>query len=383
MLKGNKGEWSELYAFARILADGKLHQSNLQLEKDGENCYEVIKAYREDPSGTNEYVRSSVIQFFRVKDETRKYLGELPIEFFEESADKLLKGTIAGSGKSFSVDSAQTFIESAKIEKLTALSNNKSDIRLRIYDHRLAKETDLGFSIKSMLGKDSTLFNTGLGNNFIFSIAGSLDRSIIQFNRDTYAPEGRKSKMSLRIQELERLGLSLRFVGIQSRQLWLNLKMIDGDLPEILAYALLFRYKFEKNSVMDVVNLLEEHDPMSLYPEKRTNQKLYENKIARFLTESAMGMTSETEWLGDYDATGGAIICKRNGDVLCFHVYDFNLFRKYLLTNTRFEQPSTGEDEDNPGTKRTKKGTKKFYFGWVYEGNTGLEMKLNLQVRFK
>ena len=122
---------------------------------------------------------------------------------------------------------------------------------------------------------------------------------------------------------------------------------------------------------------------MSLYPEVKTNQKLYENKIARFLIESAMGMTSETEWLGDYDATGGAIICKKNGDVLCFHVYDFNLFRKYLLANTRFEQPSTGENEDLPGTIRTKKGTKKFYFGWVYLTEQGLEMKLNLQVRFK
>ncbi|MBK6354907.1 MAG: HpaII family restriction endonuclease [Saprospiraceae bacterium] len=44
------------------------------------------------------------------------------------------------------------------------------DIKLRIYDHRLAKEADLGFSIKSLLGEDSTLFNTGHGNNFIYRI---------------------------------------------------------------------------------------------------------------------------------------------------------------------------------------------------------------------
>jgi hypothetical protein len=382
MLKGNKGEWTELYAFARILADGKLHQATLELEKDDENCYEVVKAYREDSGGSNEYVRTSVIKFYRHENGDKSFLGELPIEFFESNATKLLDGTIAGKGKSFEVENASDFIDKAKIEKLTALSNNKSDIKLRIYDHRLAKETDLGFSIKSMLGKDSTLFNTGLGNNFIFKVNGSLDEPLDVFNRETYAPGKRKSKMSYRIQVLEQRGLNLSFTEIQSRKLWLNLKMIDGDLPEILAYALLYRYKYEKNSVQDVVNILEENDPMSLYAGLKTNQKLYENKVARFLTECAMGMTSETEWLGDYDATGGAIICKRNGDVLCFHVYDFNLFRRYLLANTRFEQPSTGEDGQKPGTKRTDKKTKKFFFGWLYESNKELAMKLNLQVRF-
>ena len=33
MIKGNKGEWSELYVFAKLLADGKLFQSDINLEK--------------------------------------------------------------------------------------------------------------------------------------------------------------------------------------------------------------------------------------------------------------------------------------------------------------------------------------------------------------
>jgi hypothetical protein len=96
-----------------------------------------------------------------------------------------------------------------------------------------------------------------------------------------------------------------------------------------------------------------------------------------------MGMTSEKPWQGIYDATGGVIICKQDGDIVCFHIYDFNLFREYLLNNTKFEQPSTGEDEDNPGTPRTTKGTKKYYYGWLFEENDELLFKINLQVRFK
>ena len=60
---------------------------------------------------------------------------------------------------------------------------------------------------------------------------------------------------------------------------------------------------------------------------------------------------------------------------------DFNLFRNYLLNNTKFEQASTGENESQPGLKdpNTKK---KYYFGWLYKENESHYIKLNLQIRF-
>lgn len=64
-----------------------------------------------------------------------------------------------------------------------------------------------------------------------------------------------------------------------------------------------------------------------------------------------MGMTSENIWLGEYDSFGGVIVAKNDGDIVCFHIYDFNLFRNYLLNNTKFEQASTGENESQPGLK--------------------------------
>ena len=32
MLKGNKGEWSEIYVFLKLLADGKLYSADENLE---------------------------------------------------------------------------------------------------------------------------------------------------------------------------------------------------------------------------------------------------------------------------------------------------------------------------------------------------------------
>ncbi|MBK9249142.1 MAG: HpaII family restriction endonuclease [Ignavibacteria bacterium] len=225
---------------------------------------------------------------------------------------------------------------------------------------------------------------SGENYNFIFKVENNLPNSVPQFNEMTYKPLGGISKITYRLQKLiDELKLIFTFTSVQSNQLWKNLKMIDGDLPELLAYALLYRYKYQKVTMVEVAELLENSDPMNFYNGEKSVQKLYEYKLKRFLAECAMGMTAETPWHGMYDTTGGVIICKKDGDIVCFHIYDFNLFREYLLRNTKFEQSSTGEDEDNPGTPRIKKGTKKYYYGWLYEEEGKLFFKLNLQTRFK
>ena len=286
-------------------------------------------------------------------------------------------------GKSFDIEKSTNFFEQTEIKKLTALVTSKSDIRLRIYDYRLAKETDLGFSIKSFLGGDSTLLNTGSGNNFIYEGDKLSEFNIVNFNSDTYKPLGGISKITHRLRELDNIGVSLKFKEIQSKQFWMNLKLIDGDLPDILAYALLYRWIEREPSVYNVAKKLEELDPLNFYDGKVVEQKLYEYKLKKLLVESAMGMTSETPWHGIYDATGGIIVAKKDGDVVCFHIYDFNLFREYLLNNTVFEQPSTGEDGDFPGTERQTTKTKKYYYGWLFEEHSKFKFKINLQIRFK
>lgn len=384
MVTGNKGDWSELYVFAKLLSEGKLYQSDINLNRDEDNCYEVVKVYREEGKEGLEFERDRVVQLFLVgKNNEKEKIGEFSTEYLQERASLIYKGILNGKGKRFQIPEVSDFIEQARIKKLTAKTTSKSDIKLRIYDHRLAKEADLGFSIKSLLGENSTLFNTGTGNNFVYTIQSKRKFSVEAFNKETYKPASKISKLSYRLQLLqEKYEATIKFKNIQSTQLWKNLKMIDGDLPEIMAYCLLYRWLDRTSVVSELVVLLETRDPMNFYGGEKSEQRLYEYKIKKFLAESAMGMTSETPWHGIYDATGGVIICKQDGDIVCFHIYDFNLFREYLLKNTKFEQPSTGEDENNPGNERTTEGTKKYYYGWLYEENGEMLFKINLQVRF-
>lgn len=381
-LSGNKGEWTELYVFARLLADGELYQADINLEKDENNCYHVVMAVREDSRGILEYNRAQAVDIYRVEQGQKTLVSSVDIETYSRKAQEIFEGIKKGKTRSFPIPDADDFIQENHITKLTALATSKSDLRLRIYDHRLAKETDLGFSIKSLMGKDSTLFNAGAGNNFIYQLEGQLSCSVSEFNESTYAAEGKLPKITVRANQLLEKGLQLKFRTTQSPQLWVNLKMVDGDLPDILAHALLYRYTDHTASVKEVVELLEQRDPLQYYSLNYRGQRLYEYKMKKFLAECAMGMTSETAWHGMYDATGGAIICKQDGEVLCFHIYDFNLFREYLLNNTRFEQPSTGEDASRPGNPRTDSKTKRFFFGWLYEESDNIFLKINLQIRF-
>jgi len=383
MLSGNKGDWSELYVLIKLIADGKLYQSDIYLNKDLNNIYEVKRAFKNQNSYILEFDRQEQINIIRIVEDERFLVKSYPLEEFEQLSKKIFNGIKSGKGLSFNILEVNNFLENASITKLKADSNIKSDIKLKIYDQRLAKETDLGFSIKSLIGSDSTLFNTGIKNNFIYKIKGNLGMSVSDFNSYTIKPPQRKSKISFRLRELLEKKFSIDFDGIQSSQLWKNLKMIDGDLPEILAYALLFRWVYGKSSLSDVAEILEKEDPMNFYNGEVSEQKMYEYKLKKFLTESAMGMTSEKVWLGEYDSFGGVIIAKDDGEIVCFHIYDFNLFRNYLINNTLFEQASTGEDETNPGNPRTRKGTKKYYYGWLYESEDDLNFKINLQVRFK
>lgn len=378
MIKGNKGEWSELYVLISLLSEGVLYQSDTSLNKDPNNVYEIIKGFKNESDYTLEFTRNEVVEVSK----ENKVISRFNFDELRSIAEKLYEGILNGKGRSFEIKNVQEFIEECLIQKLKAKSSEKADIKLRIYDHRLAKETDLGFSIKSLLGSNSTLFNTGKGNNFIFNVEDKLMTSLSAFNINTYSPPDRISKITYRLKELESLGAIFSFKTVQSSQLWRNLKMIDGDLPEILAWGLYYRWINREPSLKNVSQILEDKDPLNFYSGEKSPQRLYEYKIKRFLTEAAMGMTSETPWLGEYDSFGGVIIAKNDGDIVCFHIYNFNIFRNYLLENTIFEQPSTSEDPLRPGNINPK-SKKNYRYGWLYNDDSQLKFKINLQIRFK
>ena len=279
-----------------------------------------------------------------------------------------------------SIVSIEQFVKSIDTSRITPISCDNDKNPIIIYNLMTDIKSELGPSIKSIIGEESVLFNPGAGTNFIYEVIPpkGAEIDVDKFNNDTYH---NRNRISSRIQSLlEKYNCAFKFDKIQSSCLRQNLSTIDGHMPDLLARLLLVRYEQELASVKDATQYITRLNPYHF--DIDTHGEVYEYKIKRFLQDCAMGMTPETPWTGVYDATGGQIIVKENGDVVCYHVYEINSFLEYLYNNTKFEGASTSEDENNPGHPRTK-AKKNYFYGWLYKENEKYYIKLNLQVRFR
>ena len=143
-----------------------------------------------------------------------------------------------------------------------------------------------------------------------------------------------------------------------------NLILIDSKLPEILSQVVYEFYSSKNSSVSALVENTNSKNPLNF--DISNEHKFYEYKIKRFLTDVALGMMPSKVWTGQYDATGGYLIVKESGDILCYHIYNRNEFENYLFNNTKLDTASSSRHD----------------FGTVYKENGELYFKLNLQIRF-
>ena len=166
MITGNKGEWSEIYALLKIIADKNLFAGNSDLNKIENLIFPIIKVLRDESNGTYQYSYDSDLVVITGNEEEFR----ISINEFREKAALLLSKLKESTSSTFSIPEIENFINSFSCVSLKAKSSVKSDIRVVIHDQRTGTNPELGFSIKSQLGKPSTLFNSSQGSNFIYKI---------------------------------------------------------------------------------------------------------------------------------------------------------------------------------------------------------------------
>lgn len=357
MLTGNKGEWSEIYALFKLLGDKELHLGNKEIEKIQGIVYPILKILRTETNGNFEYSIQDEIVFVAGSSETLR----IPIATFKEKALLLLNKIKENQERTFSVPEIEEFMQSINCISLKASSTAKTDITIVVHDQRTNQQPTLGFSIKSQLGSPSTLLNAGKTTNFIYKIVGAnlTENDINQINSiDT------RSKIMDRIVQVQNKGGKFVFLKTERQIFSNNLVLIDSLLPEILSQIVFDFYSSEFSHLTDLVISTATKNPLNFDIENE--HKFYEYKIKRFLTDVALGMMPSKVWTGEYDATGGYLVVKENGDVLCYHIYNRNEFEKYLLNNTKLDTASSSRHG----------------FGEIYEENGELYFKLNLQIRF-
>jgi len=351
MLTGNKGEWSEIYTFFRLLADQKVYSGDAELNKIEELFYPIVKILREEHVGRFEYqVDQNVVLVFGGGNEVR-----IPVETFNDIAEQLF-AKIRNSTGVFSLPEIEEFMSSIYCYTLKAKSTDKTDIKVVIHDLRTGLQHLLGFSIKSKLGSPSTLLNAGGDTtNFIYQING-IDEAIMS---EVNKVEKFKEKFDL----LRKYKARIKFITTANSVFKSNLVYVDYCLPEIIGNIVLLYYSSPNSRISDIVGVINEANPLNF--DLVYNQDFYEHKVKRFLTDIALGLKTSKPWRGKYEATGGYLIVKEDGGVICYHIYDKNQFEDYLFNNTRLETPSTT----------------RHLFGQIFE-EEDFYIKLNLQVRF-
>lgn len=357
MLTGNKGEWSEIYTLLKIISEKKLFAGDSDLNKIESLIFPIIKILRDESNGTYEYAYDSDLVIIKGLEEEFR----IPISEFQEKAVFLLSELKKTTPATFSIPEIETFINSFNCVSLKARSSIKSDIRIIIHDKRTGTTPELGFSIKSQLGGASTLLNAGKTTNFIFEIENAVlsDTQIENINEIDS-----RSKIKDRIEKIKEFSGKLEFKETESSIFGNNLTLIDSAMPKILAEVVYLFFTSNFSKTIDLVNEISRINPIGFNLE--TKHPFYSYKIKRFLTDVALGMMPSKVWTGELDATGGYLVVKENGEILCYHIYNRNEFEDYLLNNTKLETASS-----------TRHG-----FGTVYQKSNKQFFKLNLQIRF-
>lgn len=360
MLRGNVGEWSEIYVLLKLLADGKLSAADDNLQLLNDIYFPIVKIIREESIGKPiDYVPGKTIRILYNED----LLGEFSSDRFNEEASRLFNSITDKSNRgAFQIERTEHFMNQIQCFKLSAPSTKKSDITIKIVDIHTGYSPTVGFSIKSELGSAPMLLNASKTTNFIYEVQGYIDSTIEETN-SIYIVSKDKNHVDVkgRLKKLNDQNVLIKYKDMQSQTFKDNLILIDSKMDEIIAQTLLYFYREGINNCADMVAKLEQENPMNY-----GNVHAYSYKFKKFLTSIALGMRPGTKWDGVDEASGGYIVVKKDGNVVAYHIYNRNYFENYLLKNTKYETPSTSRHG----------------FGELYKENGHTLMKLNLQIRF-
>lgn len=359
MITGNKGEWSEIYTLFKLLGDGVVYAGDADMNKISTLFYPIISVIRQEERRMKydpETKSKTVVVYADNKEVMR-----VPMESFANKALELLDLIKAAQGRAFPLKSIEDFMHSVMCYTLKAKSSDKTDIKLVVHDLRTGTRPLLGFSIKSQLGSSSTLLNPSDATLFTYRVVGKspiTDEDIKRIN--AIESEGD------RLKELMLTGYKLDYYSTDHATFENNLMVVDSFMPHIVAQALANHYAFGINGVDASVAIIAKTNPLGY--NVRDVENFYRIKFKNLLVNVALGMTPAKEWDGKYEANGGYLVVKKDGDIVCYHFYDRNQLEDYLLKNTNFDNPSRS----------------RYHYGSIYRGDDGKAyMKLCLQIRFK
>lgn len=354
----NKGEWSELLLFVKLLAEQQIYLADKNLNPKID-FFNIHKVTTQNLNFEFLILDKSTIEIIDKNTGEKKLLNLTNLintQILKELAEIIKK-----EQKTFEIPEFKVIQDALGFHVVkSGHSHQKSDISLDISNAIFHKQNE-GFSIKSYLGSDPTLLNASGNTNFIFEIE-NLDINKI----DEINAINTNTKLKDRIEKIENDGGLFRYVGAEKETMTYNLKMVDSLMPEIIGAILLAFYKNRHIAIFQIVDFI--HSQSLLNAQINYGDKIaLKNKIQKLLVDVLLGFFAGSKWNGAYEANG-SIVLKSSGDCVAFHLVDLETLKNYLYDNIKLDTPSTTRHR----------------FGQLYiEKNGKLYFKLNLQLRFR
>jgi DNA (cytosine-5)-methyltransferase 1 len=351
----NKGEWTELYSFLKLIHDKKLMLSDKNL-----NTRNDIGHFNVTKVTTLNIKESYYLQDddeVSVKNETTGFEKKVKVSnFLNNEILKNLADEIKLGSNTFIIPEFDLIKNGLGISIVKGgNSNQKADIVLDINNSQVSK-TNEGFGIKSYLGSKPTLLNASGNTNFIFEILNFEPSKIDAVNSiDT------RTKLKDRIEKIHTLGGTFKFSKIETESMEYNLSMVDSLIPEIVSNMLLEFYLKRTNVIS--ANLENVFNNVNTFGSDLISLQV---KVKRLLVAILLGFFAGKKWDGNY-ISNGTIVVKETGEQVGFHIIDKTSLENYLFENIKFDTPST---------------TRHRFGMLILENNGKVYFKLNMQLRF-
>lgn len=352
----NKGEWTELYTFVKLLVEQKLLLSDKELNATGD-FFIIKKVTTQNLDLEFKIINKNLIKSI---NKTSKIEKEIDIDnIISNGTLKNILNQIKDGRGTFDIQDFEIIQNRLGFTIVKGgTSSQKADISLDIEHSNFVKENE-GFGIKSYLGSNPTLLNASGNTNFIFEIK-NLNSNAIQEINDTTT----RTKLKDRIEKIITNGGSFHFLKAEKKTMDYNLKMIDSHMPDIIGYILLAFYKERVSKLTDIVDYL--CDQTDILIKLSINDKnMLIDKVKRLLVAILLGLFAGKEWDGTYESNG-TIVVKSTGDLVAFHIIDIENMKNYLYEHIKLDTPSTSRHK----------------YGLIIKNNNHIEFKLNLQLRF-
>lgn len=354
--EATKREWSELYTFFRLLADGTVATARIDNTSHTEDKYPIVYIQREEHDGTRRYY----IQETEVLIQGENIDQRVPREDFAIVADLILEAMRTTQENDVSAtEEIEAFLDAVAIYDLATHTEDRTDMFICFYN---AEMPPIGMVVHSLIGGATMpLLDGGRSANFKFEQTG------VKFPSPTVHKincEGGEEDVMARMLMIERLGGALKYNDVADKIFRSNLSLIDLHAGRLFGEMVRCMWVEGITKVSELTEALKTLNPLKIKEELISKHGYYEYKVKELLLALVQGMRPAKLYNGRETAIGGMLILTGKGEVLCLNKWNRQHWADYLYHNTRLLKGSTEKDK----------------YGYLEKENGVYYFKLNLKI---